>query len=137
MNKVWILAWLSGVLFGLGLLCSQMVNPQQVLAFLDISRDWNPALMWVMAGAIAVSALAFRLARQRQHSLSGLPMQLPAQQPVNRRLLCGAALFGLGWGLAGFCPGPALVALMYGMLKPWIFVISMLVGMWLYQRMFG
>lgn len=129
MKKVILIAWLAGLIFGLGLLCSGMVNPQRVLAFLDISRDWNPALLWVMVGAIAVSAVAFRLASQRSTSLSGWPMQLPTSRHLDRKLIIGAILFGLGWGLAGFCPGPALVALLFGSLKPWLFVASMLVGM--------
>lgn len=134
MFKTTLTAWIAGLLFGLGLILSGMVNPHKVRAFLDISRDWDPSLALVMAGAIAVAFIGFRLAGARAHSRPGQPLQLPDTRRIDRRLLLGAALFGLGWGLAGFCPGPAIVALMFGSLKPWIFVGSMLAGMWLYTR---
>lgn len=132
MFKITLTAWIAGLLFGLGLILSGMVNPHKVRAFLDISRDWDPSLAFVMVGAIAVAFIGFRLAVTHSHSLLGQPLHLPDTRRIDRRLLLGAALFGLGWGLAGFCPGPAIVALMFGSLKPWLFVGSMLAGMWLH-----
>ncbi|HEY0907443.1 MAG TPA: YeeE/YedE family protein [Methylophilus sp.] len=134
MQKTTVVAWLAGVIFGLGLILSGMTNPYKVRAFLDISRDWDPSLMLVMLGAIAVAFVGFRFSRHRSVSLLGEPLHLPGTTVIDGKLLAGAALFGIGWGLAGFCPGPAIVALMFGSLKPWIFVASMLAGMWLHGR---
>ena len=127
----------GGTLFGLGLLWSGMANPERVLAFLTLGQHWNPALMLVMAGAIAVSAPLFWLARRRwqrqQPSWSGQAIDWPTATRIDRKLLLGAMLFGAGWGLAGICPGPALVGFI---LQPAIlgFVVAMLAGMWLHDR---
>lgn len=104
-----LLALLSGVIFGLGLIIAGMANPAKVLAFLDITGQWDPSLALVMVGAIAVAAPAFMWARRRERSLLGEPLQIPAARRVDRRLLVGSALFGIGWGIAGICPGPAWV----------------------------
>ena len=123
----------AGLLFGIGLMVSGMANPAKVQNFLDIAGRWDPSLALVMAGAIAVGVLAFVLARRRQRSLLGLPMQLPANTAVTPRLVLGSAAFGIGWGLAGFCPGPALVALGAGYPKAWGFVAAMLAGMAVFE----
>lgn len=124
-----VMAWLAGVVFGLGLIVGGMTNPAKVLAFLDISGDWDPSLAFVMMGAIAVGFFAFKAAAKQSRSLLGLPMQLPVMKQVDRKLVIGALLFGAGWGLAGFCPGPAVASLLVGGSAVWIFVASMLVGM--------
>ena len=103
-------ALISGLLFGVGLMVSGMANPAKVLGFLDMAGRWDPSLAFVMVGAIAVGSIAFLFAKRRKKSLLGLPMQIPASTNVTLRLVLGSAVFGVGWGLAGFCPGPALVA---------------------------
>ncbi|WP_226929420.1 YeeE/YedE family protein [Janthinobacterium aquaticum] len=122
----------SGLLFGLGLIISGMGNPAKVLAFLDLAGNWDPSLALVMLGAITVAAPAFWLARRRERSLLGEPLMLPVARQIDRRLLLGSLAFGVGWGVAGFCPGPALVSLLAWQPKAWIFVASMLVGMVLF-----
>ncbi|WP_322030676.1 DUF6691 family protein [Paraburkholderia sp. J76] len=125
-------AFVCGLLFGLGLLVSGMANPAKVLGFLDLAGNWDPSLAFVMAGAVALAAPAFRLARTRASSLAGAPIQLPASRRIDARLVGGALLFGAGWGLAGFCPGPALVAAGAGEPRAWLFVAAMLAGMAIY-----
>lgn len=124
---------LAGLVFGLGLIVSGMANPAKVLGFLDLAGPWDPSLAFVMAGAIAVGLFAFLLAKKRSRSLLGADMKLPAAGPVDRRLLAGSALFGMGWGLAGFCPGPGLVALGMGEPKATVFVLAMLAGMAIFE----
>ena len=126
-------ALLAGLVFGLGLLLSGMADPAKVLGFLDLAGAWDPSLMFVMGGAIGVGAVAFALARRRRRSLLGEPMQLPTKTSIDRRLIIGALLFGAGWGLAGFCPGPAVVALGVGETKAVVFVLAMLAGMGLFE----
>ncbi|SOZ17403.1 Conserved hypothetical protein, transmembrane, signal [Cupriavidus taiwanensis] len=128
-----LLALLAGLVFGIGLILSGMANPAKVLGFLDLAGAWDPSLAFVMAGAILVGVAAFALARRRRCSWLGLPMQWPALAAVTPRLLLGSAAFGVGWGLAGFCPGPALVALGAGYAKAWGFVAAMLAGMALFE----
>ncbi|MGC3985772.1 MAG: YeeE/YedE family protein [Pseudorhodoferax sp.] len=128
-----VTALLAGLVFGLGLLVSGMADPAKVLGFLDLAGAWDPSLAFVMAGAIAVGLLAFALARRRTRSLLGLRMQLPQGQGIDRRLVLGGLAFGIGWGLAGFCPGPALVALGMGEAKAAVFVLAMLAGMGLFE----
>lgn len=124
---------LAGLVFGLGLIVSGMANPAKVLGFLDLAGPWDPSLAFVMAGAIAVGFFAFLLAKKRRCSLLGADMKLPAAGPVDRRLLAGSVLFGVGWGLAGFCPGPGLVALGMGEPKAAVFVLAMLAGMAVFE----
>ncbi|MHB9837992.1 DUF6691 family protein [Paraburkholderia terrae] len=126
-------ALISGLLFGVGLMVSGMANPAKVLGFLDIAGRWDPSLAFVMAGAIAVGSIAFLFAKRRKKSLLGLPMQIPASTDVTLRLVLGSAVFGVGWGLAGFCPGPALVALGAGIPKALGFVAAMLAGMAVFE----
>lgn len=126
-------ALFAGLIFGLGLIISGMANPAKVLSFLDLAGAWDPSLALVMAGAIAVGLVGFTLAKKRSHSFSGAPMQLPTATQVDQRLLMGGAMFGVGWGLAGICPGPALVGLGNGVPQAILFVAAMLVGMALYR----
>lgn len=126
-------ALFTGLIFGLGLLVSGMANPAKVLAFLDLAGAWDPSLAFVMGGAIAVGVIAFTFARKRTASLLGAQMKLPTARHIDRRLVLGSTLFGVGWGIAGFCPGPALTALGMGEIKALVFVAAMLAGMGLYE----
>lgn len=128
-----ITALLAGLLFGLGLMISGMANPAKVQGFLDLAGRWDPSLAFVMIGAIAVGSLAFFIAKRRKRSFLGLSMQLPASTVVTLRLVLGSASFGIGWGLAGFCPGPALVALGAGYPKAIGFVAAMVAGMVVFE----
>lgn len=129
-----ILAGLAcGVLFGVGLALSQMINPAKVLGFLDVAGNWDPSLALVLIGAVAVTALAFRAIRRRPRPLFTARFHLPTRKDVDARLVAGAAVFGIGWGLVGFCPGPALAALALGFWQPAVFVAAMLAGMALYR----
>ncbi len=128
-------AFASGLLFGLGLLLAGMANPAKVQAFLDLAGAWDPSLMLVMGGAITVAAPAFAWAKRHQRTLSGASLELPQARRLDRRLLLGAALFGAGWGIAGICPGPALVLLAQG--KAVIFALAMLAGMALHAVMYS
>lgn len=110
-----------------------MGNPAKVLGFLDLAGKWNPSLALVMAGAIAVASVGFSMAKNRTFSLLKLPMQLPTEWRIDRRLILGSALFGIGWGLAGICPGPALVLLGTGSSKGAMFVLSMIAGMAIFE----
>ena len=129
---------LAGLVFGLGLIVSGMANPAKVLGFLDLGGAWDPSLAFVMGGAVAVGAVAFALARRRTQSLLGAEMKLPSSRGIDRRLVLGSLVFGIGWGVAGFCPGPGLVALGMGEGKALVFVVAMLAGMgvfeWLERR---
>jgi len=122
-------AGLAGLIFGFGLIVSGMSNPAKVLGFLDLAGGWDPSLAMVMVGAIGVGAVAFLAARKRTVSLIGAEMKLPGAGSIDRRLMAGSLLFGIGWGIAGFCPGPALVALGMGESKALVFVCAMLAGM--------
>jgi uncharacterized membrane protein YedE/YeeE len=124
---------LAGLVFGLGLIVSGMADPAKVLGFLDLAGRWDPSLALVMGGAIGVGAVAFALARRRSVSLLGAAMKLPTARQIDRRLVIGSLLFGIGWGIAGFCPGPALVALGMGQIKAVVFVLAMLAGMGLFE----
>lgn len=128
-----LVALLAGAIFGAGLLVSGMANPAKVQGFLDLAGAWDPSLAFVMGAAVLVGLAGFRLAGLRTTSFLGLPMRLPKARAIDRRLLVGALLFGIGWGLAGFCPGPALVALVSGVSGAWIFVAAMAVGMLLFD----
>ncbi|MBC7682565.1 MAG: YeeE/YedE family protein [Ferruginibacter sp.] len=130
---VFIAALFSGLVFGLGLIVSGMANPAKVLGFLDLGGLWDPSLAFVMGGAIAVGAVAFAVARRRSASLLGIPMRLPSSRHIDRRLVGGSLLFGVGWGMAGFCPGPALVGVGMGLAKAGVFAAAMLVGMGLFE----
>jgi uncharacterized protein len=127
------IALLVGLLFGIGLIVSGMTDPAKVIGFLDLAGSWDPSLGFVMGGAILVGLLAFGVARKRQRSLLGAPMRLPTATVIDRRLVLGSLAFGAGWGLAGYCPGPALASLVTGGAKPLLFTLAMLAGMALFE----
>ena len=118
-----------GLIFGAGLALSDMVNPARVQAFLDVAGDWDPALAWVMGAAILPSAIAYLIRRRMDRPLLENRFAIPEGRTLDRPLLLGAALFGIGWGLVGFCPGPALAGLVLGAWQSWVFVAAMLAGM--------
>ena len=122
-----------GLLFGLGLLLSGMTNPAKVLGFLDLFGTWDPSLALVMGGAIAVGFFAFALANQRSTSFLGGALHLPKSNQIDKRLVIGGLTFGAGWGLAGFCPGPGLVAMASGEVKAAVFVAAMVAGMLVFE----
>ncbi|WP_426341662.1 YeeE/YedE family protein [Pseudoduganella sp. S-14] len=124
---------LAGLLFGIGLIVSGMTNPARIIGFLDLFGKWDPSLAFVMGGALLVGTLAFRFASKRQRALLGNPMNIPTKRDIDRRLVLGNLTFGIGWGLAGYCPGPAVASLATGGSKPWIFFIAMLGGMALFE----
>ncbi len=128
-------AFLAGLVFGFGLLLGGMTNPAKVLAFLDVAGVWDPSLALVMAGAIAVAAAPLNWARTRKQSLLGAPMQLPVKRSLDARLIGGSLVFGVGWGIAGFCPGPAVALLSTGRWQVLVFVVAMLVGMYLFAKL--
>jgi uncharacterized membrane protein YedE/YeeE len=128
-----LIAFAAGLLFGLGLLLSGMTNPAKITGFLDIAGKWDPSLAFVMAGAIAVGLVAFSIARRRTTSALGLPMQLRDIRTIDAPLVGGSILFGIGWGLAGFCPGPAIVAVGAGYVKAAVFALAMLIGMGVFE----
>lgn len=130
-----IASLLAGLVFGLGLIVSGMADPAKVLGFLDLAGAWDPSLALVMVGAISVAAIAFAVARKRTVSLLGAAMKLPTARDIDRRLVVGSLLFGVGWGIAGFCPGPALVALGAGEVKALVFVVAMLAGMGIFEML--
>ena len=118
----------AGFVFGLGLLASGMVNPAKVLGFLDLAGAWDPSLALVMAGAVAVGAGAFSFMKRRTRTLLGAPVLLPGARGIDRRLILGSLVFGVGWGLAGICPGPALVLAGTGSAKGLVFLVAMIAG---------
>lgn len=126
-------ALLSGLVFGLGLVLSGMANPSKVIGFLDLFGAWDPSLMLVMASAVGVSALAVAMARRRRLTPWNKPIVLPTASDIDPGLVLGSLLFGVGWGMAGFCPGPGLVALGMAEPKAAAFVAAMLVGMGVYE----
>lgn len=128
-----IAALFTGLIFGLGLIVSGMTDPSKVIGFLDIAGRWNPSLALVMVGAIAVGVIAFGFARTRTLSFLGEPFRLPTATQIDKRLLLGGVVFGFGWGLAGYCPGPALASVLTGGIKPLVFVAAMIVGMAIFE----
>jgi uncharacterized membrane protein YedE/YeeE len=131
MNAVW--AFVAGLFFGLGLIVSGMTDPSKIIGFLDIAGAWDPSLAFVMGGAVLVGLIAFRFARQRAASFLGGAMHLPSARQIDRPLIIGSLAFGVGWGLAGYCPGPAVVAFGAGQDQAVVFVIAMIAGMALYE----
>lgn len=126
---------LSGLVFGLGLILAGMADPLKVKGFLDLAGAWDPSLALVMGGAIALGVFAFARAARRERSWTGAAMEIPNNRSIDARLVVGGILFGTGWGIAGFCPGPALVALGSGMGAAGIFVAAMLVGMVVHDKL--
>ncbi|NBD00728.1 YeeE/YedE family protein [Atlantibacter hermannii] len=130
-----IVSLFAGLIFGLGLIVSGMADPAKVLGFLDITRLWDPSLAFVMGGAIGVGFFAFRSAKKRARPVCAAEIQLPNSQQIDKRLTGGSVLFGIGWGLAGICPGPGLVLLGAGIGKGVVFVAAMIAGMLIFQRL--
>lgn len=126
-------ALIAGLLFGAGLAISQMVNPDKVLSFLDLAGRWDPSLALVMGGALAVTFFGYRVVLGRDRPVFADRFELPAARGVDSRLLTGAAIFGVGWGLVGFCPGPALASLAFGRIESVLFILAMLAGAVLYM----
>jgi uncharacterized membrane protein YedE/YeeE len=125
-------AFAAGLVFGVGLLLSGMTDPGKVIGFLDLAGSWDPSLAFVMGGAVLVGVFAFALAARRTRSFLGGAMQLPSRRDIDARLIAGSVVFGIGWGLAGYCPGPALVSFGSGVRQAAVFVAAMLVGMLLF-----
>ena len=129
--------YLIGVLFGVGLIISGMSNPQKILGFLDLAGTWDPSLIFVMAGAVIVGLGGFYVVSKRTEAFFGGALHIPQRRDISKPLIIGSLIFGAGWGIAGFCPGPAIVALGAGHLKALVFVLAMLAGMALCERFFG
>lgn len=126
-------AFITGLIFGLGLILSEMTNPAKIIGFLDIFGNWNPSLLLVMLGAITVAATFFHLTKNRQQSFFGQKIKLPKSSNVDHKLIIGSLIFGVGWGLAGYCPGPVLASVLQGGYQPLVFAISMLIGMGVFE----
>lgn len=124
-----IVSGIVGLVFGIGLIVSGMFNPSKVLAFLDLAGAWDPSLALVMVGAVTAASIGFAMAGRRGTTLLGATLQLSSARDIDRRLVLGSVVFGIGWGLVGFCPGPALVALGTGHIKAFVFVAGMIAGM--------
>lgn len=128
-----LIALLAGLLFGIGLIIAGMTDPANVIGFLDIAGRWNPSLAFVMVGGIVVAALAFRFAATQTQSLFGGTFRAPTATQIDLRLVLGGLMFGIGWGLAGYCPGPALASIAVGGSKPIVFTLAMLAGMAVFE----
>ena len=128
-----LFSWLAGFIFGIGLIISGMTNPAKVIGFLDLAGAWDPSLAFVMMGGIAIATIGFFVARKRTLSMLGLPMRMPNQRQIDRPLIIGSLIFGVGWGIAGICPGPALVLVGGGVSQGVVFVIAMIIGMGLFE----
>ena len=127
--------FLVGLLFGLGLILSGMTDPGKIIGFLDIFGAWDPSLAFVMMGAIAVGFVAFALAKKRTTTILGGALRLPTASHIDKRLIIGSTVFGVGWGLAGFCPGPALVSMASGQIQALWFVSAMVAGMLAFEAL--
>jgi hypothetical protein len=126
-----------GVLFGWGLIISGMSNPEKILGFLDLTGLWDPSLLFVMLGAVLVGFAGFYVVSKRTEAFFGGALHIPSRRDITKSLIVGSLIFGAGWGIAGFCPGPALVAMGAGHLKALVFVAAMLVGMEICERFFS
>jgi uncharacterized membrane protein YedE/YeeE len=134
MSRATLAAAVSGAVFGVGLALSTMTDRQVVLGFLDLAGAWNPTLAFVMGGAVAVAVFAFRLVLRRPAPTCADRFRVPTSDAIDAKLLAGAAIFGVGWGLAGFCPGPVLVGAAAGLADAWVFVPAMVAGSWIAGR---
>ena len=128
-----LIALLSGLLFGFGLSLSQMIDRDRVLGFLDVSGDWDPTLLFVLGGAVGVTIIAFRFVLRLPQPIFADKFYLPTRKDIDLPLILGAAIFGIGWGIAGYCPGPGITALVLGITNPVLFVIAFVVGSLAYQ----
>jgi uncharacterized protein len=131
--RIPIASLVTGTIFGAGLALSDMINPARVLGFLDLAGQWDPSLAFVMGGAIIPMVIAYAVSRRMRTPLFDKSFFIPENRVMDSRLLIGAALFGIGWGLVGFCPGPAIAGLVMGAWQPWLFVVAMLGGMWIHR----
>jgi uncharacterized protein len=131
----YMIALVSGLIFGIGLIAGGMTDPAKIKGFLDLFGAWNPSLALVMGGAVAVAAFAFARAKRRSVSWAGTPMEVPTNTLIDRRLVLGGVVFGAGWGIAGYCPGPAIVAAATGAPAALLFVAAMLLGMVIHDRL--
>ena len=128
-----IIALLVGIIFGVGLIIAQMTNPSKIIGFLTFGQNWDSSLFFVMASAVFFSFFAFNFIKQNNKTLLNLDFEIPKRTDINLPLIAGAALFGTGWGMVGLCPAPAIVSLAFGNSQTLLFVISMLVGMYLFK----
>ena len=128
-----IIALLVGIIFGVGLIIAQMTNPSKIISFLTFGQNWDSSLLFVMASAVFFSFFAFNFIKQNNKTLLNLDFEIPKRTDINLPLIAGAALFGTGWGMVGLCPAPAIVSLAFGNSQTLLFVISMLVGMYLFK----
>ncbi|HEJ9486817.1 TPA: YeeE/YedE family protein [Proteus mirabilis] len=128
-------AFLCGLLFSAGLIVGGMSNPQKILGFLDITGNWDPSLLIIMGAGLVVSVMGYQLTRRRQQSILACPLNIPTNKVIDKPLVLGSVLFGLGWGLAGICPGPGLVLVGAGFYQGILFVLAMIVG-WLLVGLF-
>lgn len=135
-NKLMVnlVALLSGLLFGVGLSLSEMVNPNRILGFLDFFGNWDPTLLFVMAGAVPVSALSYLLVRGKEKPAFAESFKISARREIDRKLIIGSAIFGVGWGIAGYCPGPVVTMLSLQLREPLIFIVAMLAGSLAYRQ---
>lgn len=126
-----VISLLVGIIFGIGLIIAQMTNPSKIIGFLTFGENWDPSLLFVMASAVFISFFVFSLIKKKNRTLLNLDFEIPKRTDIDSSLLAGSALFGIGWGMVGFCPAPAIVSLAFGNSQTLLFVISMLVGMYL------
>jgi len=124
-----LIAFFAGTLFGLGLTVSRMIDPAKVLGFLDVAGNWDPSLALVMVGALVVMAIAYRIAAVRGEPYIAAAFRIPTRRDIDARLVTGAVVFGVGWGLVGLCPGPAISGIALGRYEVYVFVLAMLAGM--------
>jgi uncharacterized membrane protein YedE/YeeE len=124
-----IISLLVGIIFGVGLIIAQMTNPSKIIGFLTFGENWDPSLLFVMASAVFISFFAFNFIKQNNKTLLNLDFEIPKRTDIDLSLLLGAALFGIGWGMVGLCPAPAIVSLAFGNSQTILFVLSMLIGM--------
>ena len=128
-----IIALLVGIIFGIGLIIAQMTNPSKIIGFLTFGQNWDSSLLFVMASAVFFSFFAFNFIKQNNKTLLNLDFEIPKRTDINLSLIAGAAIFGTGWGMVGLCPAPAIVSLAFGNSQTLLFVMSMLVGMYLFK----
>jgi uncharacterized protein len=132
-----LMALLAGLLFGLGLGLSQMIDRDRVLGFLDVRGVWDPTLLFVLGGAVTVTIITFRFILRRPHPVFANQFHLPTKKEIDKPLIIGAAIFGVGWGIAGYCPGPGITALVLGIWNPVLFLMAFLAGSLTYKSLSG
>lgn len=132
-----LMALLAGLLFGFGLSLSQMIDRDRVLGFLDVSGVWDPTLLFVLSGAVTVTIITFRFVLRRPHPIFANQFHLPTKKDIDKPLIIGAAIFGVGWGIAGYCPGPGITALVLGIWNPVLFLMAFIAGSLAYKNVSG